>query len=120
MLSVQYSGHVCSFDTITCAAGIVSEGRWILPRFYLAVTNSGIEKAKRDRKDHVKDLIEGIPSDDQSHHCVSGLVDPIQIAVRRILTHNQHNPGVTVERGDRKKIKCSEDQIQNKHNAQSG
>ncbi len=77
MLTVQYSGHVCSFETITRdieeAAG-VSARRWAL---YLSVMKPGIEKAKRHGEDHIRDPTECVPRDDQSQHGVAGLVDPI-------------------------------------------
>src|SRR5260370_12682879 len=90
-----------------------------LPLLNLTVVNSGIKKAERHCEDNVEDPIEGVPGNDQSQHGVPGLVDPIQITVRRIFTHKQHNHGMAVERWDGKQVKCAEEQVQNEQNAQS-
>lgn len=89
-----------------------------LPPPALAVMNSRIKKAKRDRENHVEDPIEGVPGDNQSQHGIAGLLDPIQIPVRRVFSHKQHDPGMPVKRRDGKKVECPEEQIQDKQDAQ--
>ena len=86
----------------------------------LTVVNAGIKQPEGDREDHPEDPIEGVPRDDQPQHGVAGLVDPIQIAVCRVFSHKQHDHGMTVERWDRKQVKCAEEQVQNEQDAQSG
>ena len=83
----------------------------------LTVTNAGIKESERDREDHPEDPIEGVPRDDQPQHGIAGLVDPIQIAVRRIFPHKQHDHGVPVEWWDGKEIKRAEEQVQNEQDA---
>src|SRR5438105_13419016 len=113
MLSVHNSGQVCSFETMHARPG--GCGRSFDPPSDLAVVDSRIKKAQSDREDHTEYSVEGVPRDDQPHHGVSRLLDPVQIAVCGSLTHKQHDSGVTVERRNGQKIKCAEEQVQNKH-----
>src|SRR4029077_12467637 len=101
-------------------AGMFASGLRKLPLLNLTVVNSRIKKGYCHCEDEVEHLIEGVPCDDQSQHRVAGLVHPIQITVRSVFTHEQHDHGVAVERWDREKVKCAEEQVQNEQNAQSG
>ena len=66
-------------------------------RFHLAVPNAGIKNAERYHEYCAKDSVEGVPGYDQSQHGIAGSLDPIQVMLRRVLAHQQHDSGVAVE-----------------------
>jgi hypothetical protein len=100
---------MCSFETVQGETRRGARGFENQPPCDLSIVNSRIKKAKCDREDDIKDPIESVPSDDQPNHRVAGLVNPIQIPVRRVFGHEQHDPGVTVERRDRKEVERPEE-----------
>src|ERR1700732_1175857 len=101
-------------------AGMLPAGLRNLPFLNLTVVNSRIKKIQRHCENNLEDPIEGVPSDDQSQHGVPGSVNPIQITVRRVFTHKQHDHGMAVEWWDGKQVKRAQKQVQNEQDAQSG
>ena len=72
-----------------------------------------LEEQVQNKRLHVgKNLSKNQQANEQSRHAVIVAANPVEITLRTVFVHEQHDGGAAVEWRDRKKIESAEEQIQ--------